>query len=382
MKKRLMVLTILLLIAGSFAVQAQETPKENKAKYVFYFIGDGMGFAEVNATEAYLAAKKGKIGIEKLSFTKFPNFGMATTFAANRYITDSAAAGTALSTGSKTNVETVGVDPSKKKLRNIAEMAKASGMKVGVITTVNMNDATPSTFYAHQPHRKMYKEITTDLLNSSYDLFAGGGLKNADAKEALIAKGYKVTSSRKDFASIKKGSGKVYAMCPNLDKDMACRFSIEQDSSDIKLKEFVSKAIEVLDNPNGFFIMTEAGKIDWANHANDASAAIKDILALNEAVKEAIKFYEKHPDQTIIVVTSDHETGGFAQGSNKTEYESDFSLLDKRPVPEKAGISWTTHSHTGMPVGVFSVGMGTENLRGYIDNTTIPKTIISLMGVK
>lgn len=380
MKRKFFVLAALLLISGLLSAQEKDV---SKPKYVFYFIGDGMGIAEVNATEAYLAAKKGRIGIEKLSFTKFPSLGLATTYAGNRYITDSAAAGTALSSGNKTAAETLGMDVHKKrKFRNMAEMARDAGMKVGIITTVNMNDATPSAFYAHQPHRKMYKEITQDLLKSDYDLFAGGGLKNVDVKAELVEKGYKVTSTRRDFNSIKKDSGKIYAMCPNLDKDMACRFSIEQDSSDIKLKEFVSKAIDVLDNPKGFFIMTEAGKIDWANHANNAPRAIKDILALDEAVKEAIKFYEKHPDQTLIVVTSDHETGGFAQGSYKTGYESDLKLLDDESMPEKTGVSWCTNAHTGMPVGVFAIGHGSERFRGYIDNTDIAKNIMTVMGVK
>lgn len=380
MKKAILSFFVLLLVVTSVSAQEKRTPK---AKYIFLFIGDGMGFTEVNATEAYLAAKEGKIGIKKLDFTQFPNIALATTYAADRYITDSAAAGTALSTGQKTAVETVGMDVSKKKkLKNMAEMARDAGMKVGIISTVNMNDATPSTFYAHQPHRKMYKEITQDLLNSEYDLFAGGGLKKVDVKDALLSKGYKITSTKREFSKINKGCGKLYAMCPNLDKDMACRFSIDQDSSDIKLKDFVSRAIDVLDNPNGFFIMTESGKIDWANHANDAPSAIKDILALNDAVKEAIKFYKKHPDQTLIVVTSDHETGGFAQGSYKTGYDTNFKLLDDRTKPEKTGVSWCTDSHTGTPVGVFAIGNGTDKLRGYIDNTDVAKAIISILVAK
>ncbi len=439
-------------------LQAQENLK---AKYVFFFIGDGMGISQVNATEAYLADKDGYIGVKKLEFTKFPNVGLVTTYAKDRYITDSAAAGTALSTGNKTSVETIGMDASrKKKFKNMAEMAKEAGMRVGIISTVNMNDATPSTFYAHQAERSMLKEIANDLLNSNFDFFGGGWVQKADIRDALIKKGYVVSNDKHSFGKLKKGVEKAYAVCPVLDKDQACRYSIDQGSREISLKEFVSKAVDLLDNPKGFFIMAEAGKIDWANHTNDIGAAIKDVIALNDAVKEAVKFYNKHPKETLIVVTTDHETGGFAQGTYKMAYSTDFKLLGKqkvsaqvledkiadykknhsmdkanikdlapylksnfglndddikglepyfhlsiapktkevkaiygkynepltieivRLVGRKAGISWTTSSHTGMPVGVFAMGNGSDKFTGYIDNTDVAKGLMCAMGVK
>ncbi|MEI6093645.1 MAG: alkaline phosphatase, partial [bacterium] len=148
---------VFLIAIFTLSINAQDS---QKAKYVFLFIGDGMGLVHINATEAYRAALKDKIGIDKLNFTKFPNLAVATTYAADRYITDSAAAGTALATGNKTAVETISMDYTRtKKLKSIAQMAKEKGMKVGIITTVNMNDATPAVFYAHQPERSMLKEI-------------------------------------------------------------------------------------------------------------------------------------------------------------------------------------------------------------------------------
>ncbi len=374
---------VLISFVFIFSPLSAEVKKQDKAKYVFFFIGDGMGIAEVNATEAYLMAKKGKVGVEHLEFSKFPNVSLVTTYAVDRYITDSAAAGTALSTGNKTSVETVGMDRyGKKKFVNMAELAKKAGMKVGVISTVNINDATPSSFYGHQPHRKMHKELAQDLLNSGYEFFGGGGIKNADITAQLREKGYIVTNTKKDFNRLSSKDKMVYAMCPKLDKDMACRFSIEQDSSEISLRQLVSKAVDVLDNPNGFFIMAEAGKIDWANHANDVSSAVKDVLALNDAVSEALKFYKKHPDETLIVVTSDHETGGFAIGTAKMEYNTNLKLITDKERAAESGIAWTTNAHTGMPVAAFAIGKGSDKFRGYIDNTDVAKNIMFAMGVR
>ena len=308
-----------------------------KAKYVFLFIGDGMGVSEVNATEGYRAAIEGKIGIKKLSFTQFPVLGLATTYAKDRYITDSAAAGTALATGNKTAVETIAMDGARKRpLKSIAKMAQEKGMKIGIITTANMNDATPSAFYAHEPERNMYKEITAELVKSDIDLFSGGGLKKGDATAELKKNGYKLVSTRKAFNDLKPGVKKVFATCPRLDDEMSCPFAIDQKQSDIKLSEFTKKAIDLLESPKGFFMMIEAGKIDWANHGNDAATAIKDVLALDDAVKVAVKFYDKHPKDTLIVVTSDHETGGFAQGSKEMGYDTDFKKLDRQKVSSDA----------------------------------------------
>ena len=307
--KKLFLLFLAVLSLSSFA-------SDQKAKYVFLFIGDGMGFSEVNATEAYLAAKEGKIGINKLSFTQFPSLGFATTYAQDRYVTDSAAAGTALATGNKTSVETIAMDAERKhSLKSIAEMAKAEGLKVGVITTANMNDATPAVFYAHQPIRSMHKEIADEMVKSDFDFFGGGGLKKANVTDELKKHGYKLVNSKKGLESLKKDTEKVYATCPSLDADMGCNYEIDKKKNDTSLADFTKKATELLDNPKGFFMMIEGGKIDWANHSNDAATAIKDVLAFDTAIKSAIDFYNKHPKETLIVVTSDHETGGFAQGS-------------------------------------------------------------------
>lgn len=433
MKKFFISLLLVLVSFSSFA-------EVGKAKYVFYFIADGMGLSQINATEAYRAEKKGKTGTEKLNFTKFPVFGITTTFATDRLITDSSAAATALATGNKTSFETLGMDASgKKTFKSIAEMAKEKGLKIGIITTSNIDDATPAVFYSHKPNREMYKEIDEDLLNSGFDLFAGGWTQGLDIKEWLINKDYIYTDTKAQFDALTKVDKKYYMACPFLEAG-SCRYSIDQTSKDVSLSAFTKKAIELLDNPNGFFMMVEGGKIDWANHGNDFAAAMKDILELDKAVAVALEFYKKQPNDTLIVFTSDHETGGFAFGSRELKYKSQLEELDKQKVSNyalelqfkkakefskmrsyveanfgfkmdakeekklidafnkhdawrftgevtrmansKAGVSWTTNAHTGASVGVFAKGVGEDLFRGYIDNTDVAKAIIKIMELK
>ena len=159
-----------------------------QAKYVFYFIGDGMGVNQVNGTEMYLAEQEGRIGVKPLLFTSFPVASMATTFSATNSVTDSSAAGTALATGAKTYNGAIGMDDNKSVLQSVAERAKKSGKKVGVTTSVSVDHATPAAFYAHQPDRGMYYEIALDLPKAGFDFYAGGGFlkptTTADKKEA------------------------------------------------------------------------------------------------------------------------------------------------------------------------------------------------------
>ena len=147
-----------------------------QAKYVFYFIGDGMGVNQVNGTEMYRAElQNGRIGVEPLLFTQFPVGTMASTFSATNSVTDSSAAGTALATGSKTYNGAIGMDDQKNPLQTVAEKAKKAGKRVGIATSVSIDHATPAAFYAHQPSRSMYYEIATDLPKADFDFYAGSG---------------------------------------------------------------------------------------------------------------------------------------------------------------------------------------------------------------
>ncbi|MDR1979863.1 MAG: alkaline phosphatase [Synergistaceae bacterium] len=328
-------------IAAAGPQDAKNLWNGKPAKYVFLFIGDGMGLQQVSAAEIYLGAVKNnarndKPGIEKLTFSRFENQGMITTFSANSFITDSAPAATSLATGYKTDNGVIGVDPSKtKKFATIAELAKDRGMKVGVISSVSINHATPAAFYAHVPSRNDYYGIGMQLLDSKVDYFGGGGFnqptgKDKDKKslyEIAVEKGVKVLRTREAILGAKKGDGRIFAVNPILDADNAMPYEIDRTAAELALAEFTRKGIELLDNEKGFFMQVEGGKIDWTCHANDAATSIIDTFAFDDAVKEAVEFAQKHPDETLIVIVGDHETGGMSIGFAGTEYETFFEKI-------------------------------------------------------
>jgi alkaline phosphatase len=319
----------LVLVSGALA---------GEAKYVFLFIGDGLGISQRNAAEMYLGALQGKNGeprIVKLAMNEMPVQGMFTTYSTNSLITDSAAAGTAFATGKKTASGVIAMDPTgQESYKTVAQMARDKGMKVGIVSSVSIEHATPATFYAHNPSRKNYYDIACQLTESGFDYFAGGGFvqprgKKNDQKsvfDMLDEKGYLVVDTREDFLNLKPGT-KTVAINPVLDGSKALPYAMDAGEGEVSLAEFTTKGIELLDNPEGFFMMVEGGKIDWACHANDAVAAIRDTLAFDDAVKVALDFYAKHPEETLVVVVGDHETGGLSLGFAGTKYETYFMEL-------------------------------------------------------
>ena len=326
---RIKVLLLALVVACSFSCGTARAAGSSTAKYVFLFIGDGMGIPQRSATAAFLE--------KELAIDKLPAQGITTTFANDRFITGSAASATALATGYKTNINYIGVDPQFKVLKSVAEMAQDKGMKVGIVSSVSVDHATPAAFYAHVKSRSMYHEIDNALAESGFDLFAGGGLKDPTGKksknpqgnalEKAQKNGYKVVKNKADFMALTPDSGKVIAWNAWLQDSKALPYVMDMTENDITLPEFTTKAIELLDNPNGFFLMVEGGKIDWACHANDATAAILNTKSFDDSVKVALDFYKKHPKETLIVVTGDHECGGLTLGFAGTKYGSHFAVL-------------------------------------------------------
>jgi alkaline phosphatase len=317
---------------------AQTLPQGDgpKAKYVFLFIGDGMGLAQVNLTQGYLSALDGKIGLKPLTFTTFPEIGLVSTFANNRLTTCSAAAGTALATGNKTNINRISMDPKgESDFKSIATKAKENGFKVGILTTVSIDHATPSVFYAHQPDRNNYFQIGMELAQSNFDYFAGGAfMKNVDTIEGKIINlekltadsGYTVVKTRAAFDKLAAGAGKTIVFSPRLSIESSMPFYLDMNPNDLTLGDYTAKAINLLTNDKGFFMMIEGGKIDWACHSNDAAAEIQEVIEFDKAVENAYSFYMKHPDETLIIVTADHETGALGLGNEKTKYDT---YLDK-----------------------------------------------------
>jgi alkaline phosphatase len=335
----LAVFAAMLLTSGNGIASGGKAGAE--AKYLFVFIGDGMGIAQRNAAELYLGKLKGVSRPEetRLVMNSFPAQGINTTYDVSSVIPDSASAGTAIACGRKTEGAVIGMDAeAKTSYENIAELAKKHNRKIGILTTVSLDHATPAAFYAHVPSRRQMYEISMQLANSGVDYFAGGQLMaptdrndpgKPNAVETAKKNGYTIAFGRQEFQALRPGMGKVIVMSGVVDKDAAMYFTLDQGggSAHVTLVEYLSKAVELLDNPNGFFIMAEGGKIDWACHANDAAAAIHDTLALDEAVAAAVRFYEKHPEETLIVVTGDHETGGLAIGFTGTGYSSYMDKL-------------------------------------------------------
>ena len=300
-----------------------------QAKYVFYFIGDGMGVNQVNGTEMYLAEQEGRIGVKPLLFTAFPITGFATTFSASNSVTDSSAAGTALATGKKTYNGAISMDNERNVLQTVAEQAKRSGRKVGIATSVSVDHATPAVFYAHQPDRNMYYEIALDLPKANFDFYAGGGFLKPtttfDNKKApsifpiFEEAGYTVARGYNDYKAKSQNAEKMILIQEEGANPSCLPYAIDRKDNDLTLAQITESAIDFLTKGKnkGFFLMVEGGKIDWACHANDAATVFNEVKDMDNAIKVAYEFYKKHPKETLIVVTADHETGGIVLGTGK-----------------------------------------------------------------
>lgn len=330
--KRIMYVLLFVLLAGTAAAQ--------QAKYVFYFIGDGMGVNQVNGTEMYLAEQEGRIGVKPLLFTSFPVASMATTFSVTNSVTDSSAGGTALSTGKKTYNGAIGVDFEKNAIESVAEKAKKAGRRVGVTTSVSVDHATPAAFYAHQPNRNMYYEIALDLPKAGFDFYAGSGFLKPtttyDKQEArnvvsiIEEAGYTIARGVEDYQAKAAAAQKMVLIQKEGADPVSLPYAIDRQEGDMTLAQVTESAIDFLtkNNNKGFFLMVEGGKIDWSCHSNDAATTFKEVIDLDEAIKVAYEFYKKHPKETLIVVTADHETGGLGLGTNK--YELHLKSLDQQ----------------------------------------------------
>lgn len=300
-----------------------------QAKYIFYFIGDGMGTNQVLASEMYLAELEGRIGRKQLLLTQFPYSGQVATFSASNGITDSAAAGTCLATGTKTNNGTLGLSPQKDTLRTIAEILQQQGYGIGIMTTVAIDHATPAAFYAKVPDRDQYYEIGTQLAYTNFDFFGGAGfhqpVKQHDKKAPNLydlceEQGYTFAHGYAD-AQNKMNANKLILTqtTDGIDRTKqagSLPYAIDRQEDALTLRQIVSTAIPYLSQKHDrFFMMVEGGMIDYACHGQDGATAIGETLDMDAALEEAYRFYLDHPDETLIIVTADHETGGLAMGN-------------------------------------------------------------------
>ena len=449
MKRLFSSLFLILIALSSFA----------GAKYIFFFIGDGMGDNQVLIGEMYRAALDGKpLSRVQTLMTTFPVSGQASTFSASNGITDSAAAGTCLATGQKTNNGMLGMTPDEQPVKTVAEVLKADGWGVGIMTTVAIDHATPAAFYAHVPKRSKYYQIGLQLPESQFDFFGGAGFhypegKHDDKKLNLYRnaeeKGYVVAHGFEEAQALQYDAKKMIMVQASDDQGAKhgdnLPYAIDRKKEDLTLTQIVRTAIPFLDKRyEQFFMMVEGGMIDYAGHGNDAATSIGELWDMDEAMQAAYGFYKEHPDETLIVVTADHETGGMALGNSdytlhldllqyqkcsagvlgdrfkkfykdnkkpswaqvKELYRDNLGFWDKVEISadeekelksvykskgdlaeagvallnKKAHVGWTTHSHTAHAVPVFAIGVGAELFSGWHDNTEIAPLILQAAG--
>ncbi len=333
MRKHLSILFVL-------AFMAVNAMAEGKAKYVFYFIGDGMGVNQVNAAETYLGALDGKIGIKELCFPSFPYAALVNTQSGTNGVTDSAAGGTALATGHKSHNGTIGMlSDMETPVTSIAKWAHDKGAAVGIATTVSIDNATPAAFYAHAPKRGQTYEIGSQLATSGFEFFAGSDFVTPDNPQQGGDNLYQ--QAQKAGYTIAKGYGDYRKKAAKADKmllfqsDAANKldrnelpYAADRTKSDLTITDITRAAINFLtkkqNEKDGFFLMIEGGKIDHACHANDPATFITELIDMDDAVKVAYEFYQQHPDETLIIVTADHETGGMVMGTGPYELHLDL----------------------------------------------------------
>jgi alkaline phosphatase len=302
----------------------------------------------------------------ELYLKNFTNIGLSATQSASNFITDSGAGGTALSTGLRTFNGAIGVDTDSIPIQNIREKAEAKGCATGVVSTSTITHATPASFIAHQPNRDWYEKIASDFLKTNIDVFIGGGLNNfkvrkdsADLTIQLKAKGYQVVTGIDSISKITTGKLAGFTSSGHNKEMLEGRGNV--------LPIATRTAINILEkDPDGFFLMVEGSQIDWGGHQNNTGYITTEMMDFDQAIGEALEFASKNKE-TLVIVTADHETGGFAiEGGNfKTgEVVGDF----------------TSDYHTGVMVPVFAFGPGAENFRGFHENTDIPKLISKLAG--
>lgn len=418
---------------------------EKKVKNVIYLIADGMSDGILTAAKYYKDIQDGTLGNDKLAMDSIRS-GFVKTAWANGPITDSAPAGTALSSGYKTNPGVVGLNAEGMPQATILEAAELNGLSTGIIATSEITHATPAAFSAHVENRQDYNSIMKQQLYKGIEVVLGGGSlffestgggKRNDGKdltEDIKALGYDYVTTRSEMNE--SNSDKLWGLFA--EKDLAYDFDrvAEENEEEPSLAEMTEKAIEVLEkDEEGFFLMIEGSKIDWAAHANDPAGAIGDILAFDDAVQVALD-YAKEKQDTMVIVTTDHANSGFSIGNESTTSgyddltfeESIMQMKDFKLSAEKftslaegksdeevkalikeyygytditdeeleyakngqinevmkirAKLGYTTGGHTGGDVylGVYAP-TGVEKLRGTVDNTELPKYIASNLGL-
>jgi alkaline phosphatase len=327
-----------------------ETTETKTPKYIFLFIGDGMSYPQLQLANYYTSAVEDtndndilEADNDNLTMLQFPVAGSAQTYDSTSFCPDSASTATSISTGHKTYSGTINMDETgTTSYETIAEkLKKQKGYEIGIISSVNINHATPAAFYSHVASRNSYYDIGLEMISSNFDYFAGGALKQptgenedqTDLYQLAEEAGYTVAKTQADAEKISSDTDKAIIIDENLADSDAMSYDMDLEDGQWALADYVSKGIDVLgDAENGFFMMCEGGKIDWACHANDAAATLTDTIALDEAVQVAVEFAKEHADETLILVTGDHETGGLTIGYAGTDYDTFLTNISNQKI--------------------------------------------------
>jgi alkaline phosphatase len=331
-----------------------------KIKNIIFMIGDGMGLHQMYCG---MTANHNRLNIESCTHT-----GLSKTCSADRYITDSAAGGTALATGTKTKNGMIGMSPDSVNVYSSMALAKARGLRTGLVVTSPITHATPASFYAHQVNRNMYEAIADDLLAFDMDVAIGGGRDHFEKREDKVCltdkfrtRGYQIAYTEAELQAISEG--KTLALLADVDMPVASQRGI-------MLSKSVDKALTLLseENKKGFFLMVEGSQIDYQGHNNNADELILEMLDFDRAVGRAIAF-AKEDGHTLVVITADHETGGLIILNGD---------MDKGTVET----TFTTDNHTAVPVPVYAFGVGAERFTGIMQNTDICNKILAALKIK
>lgn len=366
---RTIVECVLVVLVGGLAIALiNRIPdsSEPKVKNIIYLIGDGMGISHITST--MIAQQYTPLALERAEYV-----GLQKTYSSNNLITDSAAAGTALSAGTKTYNGAIGVDDNKQSVENIREVAEKMGMATGVVATYAVTHATPAAFMGHTESRNQQDLIAEQFLNTNVDVFFGGGQKyfmqradSLDLVGKLQEKGYTIATSLEEIADIKEGKVGVLAARKGLPTMLKGRGNF--------LPEATTKALEILTanakkNKSGFFLMVEGSQIDGEAHANNIEGVVAEIVDFDAAVKIAFDYADKHPG-TLVVVTADHETGGLTIINNNNKFD-----VAENPI----AYHFSTGGHSGGMVPIFAYGAGAEAFSRVLENTDIPLIMKSLL---
>jgi alkaline phosphatase len=347
-------------------------PAADEPLSIILMIGDGMGFNHVELARLVEVGEYGSLNMQNSDWN-----ASSTTYSANAAVTDSAAAGTALATGTKTNNGVVGEDPSLNPLETILEYAQTLNKSTGVVSTCYIVDATPASFMTHTSNRGNYLDIAQQIVDSNVEVLLGGGTIyfNGSQISTMVSNGYSVVYNRTDLANV--ASGKVFGLFASdyMDYEYDRDYSVQPS-----IAEMTNKSIELLSqDPDGFFLMVEGGKIDLAAHATDKVRDALDTIAFDKAVAVAKEYVEAHSN-TILIVTADHETMGLVVQSHNLSSELPGNLpteAERRTLrAERASnvtVDWTATYHTNWPVPVFAFGNAFSGLQNNlaIDNIDI-----------